>query len=122
MKTTMCGLANTAVKCGLFMVVTSLTATYKPAYSHDKWADGNEIPAWVKSSCCGPADAHHLIPEQVHRVKGGYKVDGYPEMVPEERALPSQDGDYWIFYNHGTYDGGQPWFSPVYCFFVPLSF
>ena len=35
-----------------------LLALAGPAAAHDVWADGSPVPAWVKSSCCGPA-AHH---------------------------------------------------------------
>jgi hypothetical protein len=41
-----------------------------PTYAHDYWADGKPVPNWVKTSCCGPADAHHLRPDQVHKVIG----------------------------------------------------
>jgi hypothetical protein len=34
------------------------------------------------------------------------------------QALPSQDGDYWIFYR----DDGASGQSGVYCFFVPMAF
>jgi hypothetical protein len=43
-----------------------------PASAHDYWADGKPIPNWVKASCCGAADAHHLWPDQVHRVSDDY--------------------------------------------------
>jgi hypothetical protein len=89
------------------------------AQAHDYWSDGKPVPAWVKSSCCGPADAHHLRPDQVHRVSDDfYMVDGYATRIPAARALPSQDGDYWIFYRDAD-DGSQ---SAVYCFFVPMAF
>src|SRR6202162_2379499 len=91
------------------------------AEAHDYWSDGKSIPDWVKASCCGPADAHHLRPEQVHPVSDDhYSVDGYGRYIRQEevprvlvnyfsvdeyarripvgQALPSQDGDYWIFY------------------------
>ena len=42
---------------------------------------------------------------------------GYREPIPAIFALPSQDGDYWIFYSQE--DGLQ---SGVYCFFVPMEF
>ena len=109
-----------------------------PCWAHDEWADGKPIPDWVKASCCGPADAHHLKPEQVHRISADYyEVDGYHRRIPVGQALPSQDGDYWIFYrdagdscapgfdqhNHPikscTHDNDQ---SSVYCFFVPMNF
>ena len=38
--------------------------------------------------------------------------------IPARDALPSQDGDYWIFYRDGQ--GGSQ--SIVYCFFVPMNF
>ena len=60
------------------------------------------MPTWVKASCCGPDDAHHLRPDQVHRVSDDYyMVDGYRYRIPARDALPSQDGDYWIFYRDG---------------------
>ena len=37
---------------------------------------------------------------------------------PAREALPSQDGDYWIFYR----DDGDGQQSTVYCFFVPVGF
>jgi hypothetical protein len=89
------------------------------AEAHDYWSDGKAIPDWVKASCCGPADAHHLRPDQVHRVSDDYyAVDGYVHRIPVGQALPSQDGDYWIFYRDDA-SGSQ---SGVYCFFVPMDF
>jgi hypothetical protein len=89
------------------------------ADAHDYWSDGKPIPDWVKASCCGPADAHHLRPEQVHRISDDYySVDGYIRQIPVGQALPSQDGDYWIFYR----DDGANGQSGVYCFFVPMAF
>ena len=89
------------------------------AEAHDYWSDGKPVPDWVKASCCGPEDVHHLRPEQVHRVSDDYyMVDGYYRQIPVRVALPSQDGDYWIFYRDNI-SGGQ---STVYCFFVPMNF
>jgi hypothetical protein len=108
----------------------------------------------VKTSCCGPADAHHIRPDQVHKVSGFqakklrpkyadfidsyqdyYIVDVYhrPIYANGPNVIPSQDGDYWLFYNEG---GKQCWNQPggdgsrcyeqpqsdVYCFFVPMVF
>ena len=90
-----------------------------PAAAHDLWADGEIVPGWVKAACCGPDDAHHLRPDQVHRVSDDfYMVDGYRYRIPARVALPSQDGDYWIFYR----DDGSGAQSSVYCFFVPMGF
>jgi hypothetical protein len=89
------------------------------ADAHDAWSNGKAIPDWVKASCCGPADAHHLRPEQVHRISDDYySVDGYVRRIPVVQALPSQDGDYWIFYR----DDGANGQSGIYCFFVPMAF
>jgi hypothetical protein len=89
------------------------------AAAHDVWANGDIVPGWVKAACCGPDDAHHLRPEQVHRVSDDYyEVDGYRYRIPARNALPSQDGDYWIFYR----DNGGAGQSDVYCFFVPMGF
>jgi hypothetical protein len=76
------------------------------------------VPSWIKVACCGPADAHHLTPDQVHRSDEYYRVDRYREPIPAKFALPSQDGDYWIFYRQDK-DGFQ---TGVYCFFVPMEF
>jgi hypothetical protein len=95
------------------------------ASAHDQWADGKPIPDWVKASCCGPADAHHLTPEMVHDEGEYYVVDGYHGRIakmigltPNPSIIPSQDGDYWIFYR----DDGAAGQSNVYCFFLPVGF
>jgi hypothetical protein len=98
------------------------------AFAHDQWADNTPVPSWVKASCCGAADAHHLRPEQVHDYGDWYEVDGYygnGGKIPHRVALPSQDGDYWIFYAEGgagRYGGAGSGQSGVYCFFVPMAF
>lgn len=90
----------------------------RASYGHERWANGDPLPAWVKSQCCGPADAHRLEPEQVHEVSGGFMIDGYPDMIPYGKLLPSQDGDWWVFYRELAPGS----FSSVYCFFGPMSF
>jgi hypothetical protein len=92
--------------------------------AHDQWSNGQEVPSWVKQACCGPSDVHHLRADQVHAMKDGWHVDGYPEVLAYGRELPSQDGDYWIFYKHNLgeqneYHQTYESFSPVYCFFTP---
>ena len=88
------------------------------AHAHDRWDDGEPVPAWVKTECCGPTDAHHLRPDQVRRnAAGDYVLDIYPDPIPAQIALPSQDGDYWLFFynDYGFY-------GSVRCFFVPALF
>jgi hypothetical protein len=87
------------------------------AHAHDEWADGSPVPPWVKASCCGPEDVHHLTSTQVHAMPDGWHVEGYKQVVAYGRELPSQDGDYWIFYKNYP-DGTQ---TPVYCFFAPVQ-
>ena len=97
---------------GVAAVLACASAT---ARAHDRWADGEPVPAWVREQCCGPADAHHLRADQVHRTPEGYVIDGYAYRIPEPRLDPSPDGEWWLFYR--TYpDGGQ---SPPFCFFGP---
>lgn len=100
-----------------FLVIIFLLSLTTFSYGHDEWKNGGKVPDWVKASCCGPADAHHLTPNQVHFDDDFYMVDGYIRKIPRSQALPSQDGDYWIFYRGSGSDE-----SGVYCFFVPMAF
>lgn len=86
-----------------------------PAQAHDVLANGEPVPSWVKSQCCGVSDAHHLTAEQVHATTGGYRLDGYSQVIADKQKLPSPDGTWWVFYRDYP-DGSQ---SSVYCFFGP---
>jgi hypothetical protein len=94
-------------------------AALEGASSHDQWSDGNPVPPWVKASCCGPEDVHHLTKDQVHTTPDGYRIDGYPDVIPYARELPSEDGEFWAFYKSWDAGGGKRQFSMVYCFFAP---
>ncbi len=84
-----------------------------PARAHEQWADGTIVPEWVKSSCCGPSDVHHLRPDQAKALSDGWHVEGVKEVIPYDKEMQSQDGDYWVFYKtYGDYQN-------VYCFFAP---
>ena len=86
-----------------------------PALAHDKWADGSDIPAWVKSACCGPSDAHMYPP--IHRnAAGEWCVDGLKLCKANDEILPSQDGHVWVFYS--PFAGSDAW---IYCFFIPMT-
>lgn len=87
------------------------------ARAHDVWANGEPVPAWVKSACCGPEDVHHLTRDQVHETPGGWRIDGYPNVIPMGTEQPSPDGEYWVFYRQ--FQSGE--FSRVYCFFTPFQ-
>jgi hypothetical protein len=71
----------------LLMIIT-------PAIAHEKWANGDPVPAWVKGECCGQAEAHQLAFDQVHITARGYRIDGFPNPIPFSEARTSQDGQY----------------------------
>ncbi len=91
-----------------------------PARAHDQWADGSAIPAWVKSACCGPQDAHVIDSGDVTGPdkQGFYHVKDVGNPVPGDHVFDSQDGQVWAFYN--------PYMPPkdryVYCLFLSRSF
>jgi hypothetical protein len=88
------------------------------AHAHEQWRNGEQVPAWVKTACCGPNDVHHLRPEQIRRnAAGDYLVDIYPWPIPAGMASPSQDGEYWVFFyeDFGVY-------GRIRCFFAPALF
>jgi len=87
-------------------------------FAHDSWSSGEQVPSWVSSARCGPKDVHHLQPEQVGRnAAGDYVVNIYPWPIPARVALPSQDGDFWVFFHE---DFGV--YGRIRCFFVPMTF
>ena len=99
--------------------VATLLINVGAAGAHDVWTDGTPVPNWIKAACCGPSDAHHLRPDQVHRVSDAYyEVEGYFGKVAAADAQPSEDGEYWIFYKDNK-SGSQ---TGVFCFFVPMAF
>jgi hypothetical protein len=86
------------------------------ASAHDKWGNGEPVPAWVKSACCGPEDSHQIPASAVHIEPDGYHIDGINTVVPITRALPSPDGKIWGFWMNQS----EP--EPViFCFFYPVS-
>ena len=105
----------------LLATFTLLIATLLPAQAHQTWANGVPIPEWVSKSCCGPADAHRLKPDQVRRVDNGYVIEGYPNVIYDAQVLPSEDGEYWAFYSEFRDADGVRAFTSVYCFFVPAA-
>jgi hypothetical protein len=98
------------------------------ASAHERWADGTMVPAWVKAQCCGVEDIHHLRPDEVHRVDCGgrlcYRIDGLDGLIRYDQALPSQDGEYWIFYHNDENpesDSRELKGVVMTCFFVPIG-
>ena len=96
-----------------FALATTLATL---AYAHDQWADGSAVPAWVKSSCCGPADAHLLAPGDYSIDSEGFHIVGIKMVFPFDRVLPSQDGQVWAFYPPGVGENAN-----IYCVFYSGS-
>lgn len=103
------------------MGLLCLLAPRGAAQAHSTWANGMPVPDWVTKACCGPSDAHHLQPAQVHRVANGYRIDGYPGTIYDVQVLPSEDGEFWAFYSVGVGANGEKVFTNVFCFFAPAS-
>lgn len=93
---------------------------------HDQWSDATPVETATKKACCGEAEAHHLRPEQVHAVPGGWLIDGYhgPAVVggypvPYDKVLPSPDGQIWVFWSDIWQNGVAVNSSPIRCVFMP---
>ena len=86
------------------------------AWPHDVWANGDKVPAWVATSCCGQADAHVLGPDDYFIDSAGFHVKGIGMTVPLDKVLPSQDGKVWAFYPSGVGENAK-----IYCVFYSGS-
>ena len=98
------------------LVMAALALGLGPASAHDFWTNGEAVPAWVKSACCGPQDVHRLKAGAVHVRADGYHIDGLQTVIPVECVLPSPDGQYWGFWD--------PAYEPepiIFYFFAPLE-
>lgn len=103
---------------GVAALIFALAATFSTcSRAHDRWANNEPVPPWVKAVCCGPEDVHHLSPDQVTLHSDGWHIEGYPDPVPVEQALPAPDGQFWAFFKE--IHPGE--FSRVYCLFTPFS-
>ena len=102
----------------LLMMAGLTTGFSMPAAAHYLWKNGQPVPSWVKTLCCGKADAHMLEPSDVWQDEhGAYHIKGNEGIVLPKQVLPSQDGRYWAFY--ASYPDGTQ--STIYCLFVPFS-
>ena len=97
------------------IIAVALSTT--PALPHDFWSNGESVPSWVKSFCCGPEDVHHLKASAVHIRSDGYHIDGIKNVIPIDKAMPSPDGTYWAFFRERA-DDDEPY---IFCFFAPLN-
>jgi hypothetical protein len=111
---------------GRFMAVVGVVALMMGApvaRAHDAWADGSPVPEWVKNKCCGENEAHHIAPGDISEDAEGYHVRGYKWPIPRDKALPSLDGEYWLFYPTywGDYGNREKYDGLPQCFFIPVG-
>jgi hypothetical protein len=99
----------------LVFLIFGFLLAMRAAHAHDRWSNGEAVPAWVKNACCGPSDVHHIPAEAIHLRADGYHIDDIGTVVPEKEALPSPDGTYWGFWAPVAEPNPQ-----IYCFFAPL--
>lgn len=125
--------------CLKFLVMLAfLVALDTMATAHDKWANGEPIPQWIKDHCCSGDEAVDLTRTMgitagsIHIREGGamhmdpenrgtpatyvyYRVEGFDNEVAAAKVYPSQDGHVWAFYAKTS----QPPQAVIYCLFVP---
>jgi hypothetical protein len=87
------------------------------AQGHDVWSNGEPVPAWIKSSCCGISEAHMLGPDEVWLADDGWHFRDIDAVIPRDQVLPSQDGQTWGFWNPALGRIAIP-----VCFFAPMEF
>jgi hypothetical protein len=97
-----------------WLVLFALLAA--PALAHDAWSDGSAVPPWVKSMCCGEADAHQLADGEAWQESDGWHFRAVDAVVPDTSVLPSQDEHVWAFWNLAY---GRA--APIYCLFIPMG-
>jgi hypothetical protein len=113
-----------SILVGFLLAAAVLWALISLAHAHDLDCQGKPVPESTKLNCCGKADHYILEPGQAREnpEDGSWTVhvNGYTITVPEEKAFPSEDGCWHIFYNpNNTKGDGTPY---PYCFFwVPQS-
>lgn len=77
-----------------------------PAAAHNLECQGKPVPAAIKRSCCGEGDVQQLQPDQVKGDdESGWQVliaGAWRPVVNRNegsiKALPSDDGCYWVYY------------------------
>jgi hypothetical protein len=82
--------------------------------------------SWYPPACCSGdedhGDCHRVATSKVSEVEGGYRVEGFKDVVPYKQVRPSQDADYHICEgpNYSEWGGSDsPW---IRCFFAPVTF
>jgi len=65
------------------------------ADAHERWANGDAAPAWVKRACCAPAKSTISAAIKFGRRRMAGASTGIP--IRSRSEQPSPDGEYWIF-------------------------
>lgn len=96
------------------LIAWAIACVATGADAHDLWKNGDPIPAWIKSACCGPSDAHNIPDSDVVVTRAGYLIAGRRAPIPFDKATPSPDGSFWVFYT------GDIATATIICFFAPI--
>lgn len=84
-----------------------------PALAHGDfdWINKGGYRNSSGEQCCGKDDCFEVAPQRVLQSPEGYNLPDHNLTVPGEKALPSEDGKFWIC-KVGT---------RMRCFFAPLN-
>ena len=106
------------MKILIWLFVLCLTALllgfWARAEAHDRWENGDPVPQWVRSACCGPNDVHHIPNEDIRIMADGYHINGLTTVIPFRSVLSSPDNTYWGFWR--PIEEPAPY---IFCFFAP---
>ena len=91
------------VKVALFVVIVAAVVSVEyaqEAYGHMRVLPNGEIAdaGWIEKhyrDCCGEDDCFPIHSNDIKLVKGGWKVRGHPNVIPENEVRQSQDGKAW---------------------------
>lgn len=50
--------------------------------------------SWYPAACCGELDCAPILPSEVHRVAGGWRILINGEFIPASATRPSPDGQF----------------------------
>lgn len=88
--------------------------------AHSNWISRNKYLDPISGAwCCDENDCSVLEAIEVRETAGGFLVAGQ-YFVSRQRALPSNDSDYWACFNSEG-QGAHDRVRGVRCFFAPMS-
>lgn len=77
-----------------------------PAIGHDHWISQGRYTDENGIHCCNEHDIEQLSDDRVRMAPDGYWIDGRI-FIPKGKALPSEDGKWWVAWKGGV-KGGDP--------------